>query len=595
MKVMKQSVLKCCAMMLGAAVAFTACDEPVVSNPPTSLPVSLVVVSGNDQSALVGTELTSPLVVRVLNASEQPVRGQIVNWRVLQGGGELFAGVGITNSNGIAQERWRLGPTPGAQRVEARAISASTGEALTFGTFNATALANAVARVASVTVTPSPYTVQLGGTGQLTATTRDSANNILTNRVITWSSSNTSIATVGSSGSVQGIGVGTATVTATSEGRSGTATVNVTAPSGGTAPVATVAVSPSNPSVPVGSSVQLTTTLRDANNNILSGRVVTWSSSITARATVNSSGLVTAVSAGTATITATSETRSGTATVTITAPPPPPPPSTGVVWFSDWSAATGLTDFAVTDGGTLSGGRWAGGKWDYITCWPPDIMRVVPGGTLGWTTTPNVLEMTDRGETTCDLLELDNAIPSGRSFYIRAYIRVEPGVGGNNHPFKLNAGGGAGPVQAVLWANNSTSGTTYRQKMQFPGGNTPPNYNTWALAPQYPLQTNTWYRHEWFIELVNTTARQYRIWPRIYDMQGNLIRDASHFMIGDPSNDQTTMAQWYANGGGDRFTDLNLARRFTVGMEGPGGSPGTNRHWYYAAVAASVNGWIGAR
>ncbi|MGH7467400.1 MAG: hypothetical protein ACRENP_05375 [Longimicrobiales bacterium] len=274
-----------------------------------------------------------------------------------------------------------------------------------------------------------------------------------------------------------------------------------------------------------------------------------------------------------------------------------PPVQGQQLWFSDWSAATGNTDFAVTDGGALDtgAGRWRGGKWDYITCWPPDIMRVVPGAPLGWTLTPNVLEMTDRGETACDLLELDSAIPPGRSFYIRAYIRVEPGVGANNHPFKLNAGGGAGPVQGVLWANNTNSGTTYTQKLQFPNGSTPANYNSWALASEHALRTNTWYRHEWFIEIVSTSTRQYRVWPRIYDMAGNLIRDASHFLIGDPSSDQTTLAQWYARGGGDRFTDLNLARRFTLGMEGPGGAPVTNRHWYYAAVSVRLDTWPGPR
>ena len=65
--------------------------------------------------------------------------------------------------------------------------------------------------------------------------------------------------------------------------------------------------------------VQLTATPRDANGNALTGRIVTWGSTNTAVATVNGSGLVTGVAAGSATITATSETKSGTAALTVTA------------------------------------------------------------------------------------------------------------------------------------------------------------------------------------------------------------------------------------------------------------------------------------
>jgi hypothetical protein len=121
------------------------------------------------------------------------------------------------------------------------------------------------------------------------------------------------VATVNGSGLVTGVVAGTATITATSEGQSGTASVTVTL-----APVATVSVSPAAPSVNVGQAVQLTVTLKDANGNTLTGRVVTWGSSNPAAATVNGSGLVTGVAAGSATITATSETKTGTAVITVT-------------------------------------------------------------------------------------------------------------------------------------------------------------------------------------------------------------------------------------------------------------------------------------
>ncbi len=148
--------------------------------------------------------------------------------------------------------------------------------------------------VASVTVTPNPASVAAGGTVQLTATTKDANGNVLTGRVITWGSSNTSLATVNTSGLVTGVAVGgPATVTATSEGQSGTAAVTVTS-----VPVATVTVTPNPASVVAGGTVQLTATTKDANGNVVTGRVITWASSNTSLATVNASGLVTGVAAG---------------------------------------------------------------------------------------------------------------------------------------------------------------------------------------------------------------------------------------------------------------------------------------------------------
>jgi hypothetical protein len=90
--------------------------------------------------------------------------------------------------------------------------------------------------VASVDVTPSSLRLSVGQTGQLTATPRDAAGNPLSGRVVTWSTSHGGVATVNGSGLVTAQGVGTATVTATSEGQSGSAQVTVTEPPQGQYP-----------------------------------------------------------------------------------------------------------------------------------------------------------------------------------------------------------------------------------------------------------------------------------------------------------------------------------------------------------------------
>lgn len=168
------------------------------------------------------------------------------------------------------------------------------------------------APVASVEVSPGTADLVIGGMQQLSATMRDAGGGTLSGRTATWSSSAPGVASVSASGLVTGVTVGTATITATSEGRSGTATITVSP-----VPVANVLVTPGTAEVVLGFTQQLSAAPRDAANNPLTDRPVTWSSSNTTVASVSTAGLVTAVAVGQATITATSEGQSGTATITV--------------------------------------------------------------------------------------------------------------------------------------------------------------------------------------------------------------------------------------------------------------------------------------
>jgi hypothetical protein len=117
------------------------------TGPPPGIPVSMEIVAGQDQSAEVGTELPTALLVRVRDSAGRVVGNQIVNFRVVSGGGGLFAGVSITNDSGLAQDRWTLGTsTTDSQRVEARAVDPTTGEKLTFAVFRAVPLPGPAAR-----------------------------------------------------------------------------------------------------------------------------------------------------------------------------------------------------------------------------------------------------------------------------------------------------------------------------------------------------------------------------------------------------------------------------------------------------------------
>jgi Big-like domain-containing protein len=81
--------------------------------------------------------------------------------------------------------------------------------------------------VARVTVTPSSSTLDVGATAQLTAVAYDAAGAVLQGKSIAWSTSANTIASVTSIGLVTGVSQGNATITATAEGRRGTADITV--------------------------------------------------------------------------------------------------------------------------------------------------------------------------------------------------------------------------------------------------------------------------------------------------------------------------------------------------------------------------------
>ena len=169
--------------------------------------------------------------------------------------------------------------------------------------------------VTNVAITPAgAQTVFQGLTLQLSATTRDASGTILTGRPVNWTTSNSAVATVSSNGLVAGVGLGSAQITAESEGATSSVTVTV-APR----PVATVALTPSPATVKVGTAVQMSLELRDAQGNQLTtaGRTVTWDSSNKPVATVQD-GVVNGVTIGSATITVTVDGRSASAVVNVT-------------------------------------------------------------------------------------------------------------------------------------------------------------------------------------------------------------------------------------------------------------------------------------
>ncbi|WP_411280839.1 Ig domain-containing protein [Gemmatimonas sp.] len=210
-----------------------------------------------------------------------------------------------------------------------------------------------VAAVASISVTPFSRNLRVAESLGLSYTLRDASGNALLARPVTFTSSAPTVATVSADGVVTGIAAGSTTITVTSETR--TATYNLTVEI--VLPVNTVTVGPLNATVAIGGTQQLTATTRDANNAVVTGRTVTWSTlSAASVGTVSATGLVSVLTAGSVVVNATSEGKVGTVVINPLLPGTPLT-ITGALnstlnWFFEVPAGTTSVVVATTGAGT---------------------------------------------------------------------------------------------------------------------------------------------------------------------------------------------------------------------------------------------------
>ena len=245
-------------------IGLLACERPVQVTGPVSTDVVQLVVA--PKSLTLFPDQTVQFVATGLTAAGDtgPVQ---VNWSVT--GGTIMD---TSSSGGRHYGHYKSSAQPGRYKV----VASGTPGAVT----DSATVTVAPVPVASVALTPGSASLFVGQSVQLNATPLDSIGGVLTGRVVTWTSSTASIATVTGSGLVTAAGAGSATITATSEGKQASASIT-----GSTVPVATVSVSPASANVAVGGTQQLSAVTRDSAGTTLTGRVVTWTSSNTTAAT----------------------------------------------------------------------------------------------------------------------------------------------------------------------------------------------------------------------------------------------------------------------------------------------------------------------
>ena len=155
-----------------------------------------------------------------------------------------------------------------------------------------------IVRVSSIKISPSTVKLSVNQTYQINPTIIPSNTD---NKSVTWSSSNTNIATVSSSGLVTTLSSGSVIITAKTVDGSKTATLTVSIKAAVNVNVSSISVAPSTIQLMAGQTYQITPVIAPLN---ATNKSILWSSSNTNIAYMSSTGLVTAVSNGSVVVTA---------------------------------------------------------------------------------------------------------------------------------------------------------------------------------------------------------------------------------------------------------------------------------------------------
>ena len=277
---------------LFAALLLSGCgDGGTAPPPPPPPPVATSITISPASVAFQSLGDTEQLTATVADQHGQPMAGATVEW--------------TTSAAAVAS-------------VSAAGLVAATGN----GTASVTATSGAASAsvpvtveqvVAEVRVTPAVTEfASLGDTARLVAQALDANGNPVPDTEFAWSSDNDSVATVDAEGLVTATGNGSATVTATAGQLGADASVTVAQR------VAEVVVTPTASTLfSVGDTLRLSAAALDARGSPVAGTGFVWSSEDESVATVDATGLVTAVRSGGVQVSAATEEATGSAGVTV--------------------------------------------------------------------------------------------------------------------------------------------------------------------------------------------------------------------------------------------------------------------------------------
>jgi uncharacterized protein YjdB len=275
-------------------------SEVLVGTGDLPSPATLRIVSGSGRSTSVRGEIDG-LTIEVRDKAGRPVAGVAAMWSVRSGSGTMVVPATSTDGNGRSSNTFVAGSETGPVTVRAEV------EGLPPVSFDLTVGTTSL-RISA----PRTSLTSLGETVQLAAEARDEAGNVVHAPSLMWTSSDTNVASVNSSGRVIANAIGTAVISVAAACCSGDQiSISVTQE------VASVQVSPSSASMEPGSSRQFIAEARDARGNPVPGVTFNWTSTRQSVASVTSSGLVSASAEGSAGIRASVAGQLGQASLTV--------------------------------------------------------------------------------------------------------------------------------------------------------------------------------------------------------------------------------------------------------------------------------------
>ncbi len=283
---------------------------------------------------------------------------------------------------------------------------------------------------ASVSIFPAQQTT-------LVATALTSTDSVLTGHAFTWSSSNTAAATVSAAGVVSAVGLGSATVTASTSGRSGSATVTVSA-----ATLQTLVLTPPTATVNTAATQQFAVA-GTWSDGATTAPAVTFSAT---GGTISAAGLYTAgATPGTFRAIATHQggTLADTSSITVTAPATGlvnecASPEAGWIWCDDFDVDRLSTYFEVeSPGGSFTRVNGVGNSGSYGMRAHWNVGQVSAGA----------LHLTFGRLPQAGFRPVDAGTADYREIFWRVYLRNQPGWTG---------GGGDKLSRAFVFASSTS-------------------------------------------------------------------------------------------------------------------------------------------
>ena len=245
---------------------------PLVPASVTLAPDSLIMRPGDQQS----------LAATVRSAQGIALTGRVVTWAPTD------TTIARVNGDGIVSGAFYVGPD----------VRIGTVVASTAGVGDTARVRVLPLVVTQLELFPASEAMTPNRTVQLDAVTRDAGGLFLTGRTVTWTSTDTSIASVSPAGLVRSRRAGTARIVASSGTGVDTTLITITRPA------VTLRLTPTFATVWIGRTQALALEVRDSANVLLTDRDVQWTSSNPAAVAVSSTGVVSGVGEGMAVITA---------------------------------------------------------------------------------------------------------------------------------------------------------------------------------------------------------------------------------------------------------------------------------------------------